>query len=106
VNGQAGSIYKQSIPLANASRRPGEWQTYDVVWVAPVFNADGTLKTPASVTAFHNGILIQNHFALKGETVYIGAPSYKPFDTAPIKLQAHNDPSPPISFRNIWVREL
>jgi hypothetical protein len=106
VNGQAGSIYKQSIPLANASRKPGEWQTYDVVWVAPVFNADGTLKTPASVTAFHNGILIQNHFALKGETVYIGAPSYKPFDTAPIKLQAHNDPSPPISFRNIWVREL
>jgi len=106
VNGQAGSIYKQGIPLANAMRKPGEWQTYDVVWTAPTFNADGTLKTPASVTAFHNGVLVQNHFELKGETLYIGKPEYKKYDTAPIKLQAHGDPSPPISFRNIWVREL
>lgn len=106
VNGQAGSIYKQFIPLVNASRKPGEWQVYDVVWTAPTFNADGTLKTPASVTAFHNGVLIQNHVELKGETLYIGKPDYKKFDTAPIKLQAHGDPSPPISFRNIWVREL
>ena len=106
VNGQAGSIYKQSIPLANAMRKPGEWQTYDVVWTAPTFNADGTVKTPAYVTAFHNGVLIQNHFELKGETLYIGKPEYKKYDTAPIKLQSHGDPSPPISFRNIWVREL
>jgi hypothetical protein len=106
VNGQAGSIYKQSIPLANAMRKPGEWQTYDIVWTAPVFNADGSLKSPASVTAFHNGVLVQNHFVLKGETLYIGTPAYKAFDGAPIKLQAHGDPSPPISFRNIWVREL
>jgi 3-keto-disaccharide hydrolase len=106
VNGQAGSIYKQYIPLANAMRPPGEWQVYDVVWTAPVFNADGSLKTPAYVTAFHNGVLIQNHVELKGETLYIGTPFYKAFDTAPIKLQAHGDPSPPISFRNIWVREL
>jgi len=105
-NGQAASIYKQSIPLVNASRKPGEWQTYDVVWTAPTFNADGSVKTPAFVTAFHNGVLVQNNFALKGQTVYIGKPSYKPHDTAPIKLQAHGDPSPPISFRNIWVREL
>jgi len=106
VNGQAGSIYKQSIPLANAMRKPGEWQVYDIVWTAPVWNAEGTLTAPAYVTAFHNGVLIQDHFTLKGETVYIGAPAYKVYDRAPIKLQAHGDPSPAISFRNIWVREL
>jgi hypothetical protein len=106
VNGQAASIYKQAIPLANPNRKPGEWQTYDVAWTAPTFNSDGTLKSPAYVTVFFNGILVQNHFELKGETRYIGAPFYKAFDGAPIKLQAHGDPSPPLSFRNIWVREL
>jgi hypothetical protein len=106
VNGQAAAIYKQSVPLVNASRRPGEWQSYDVIWTAPTFNADGTLKTPAYVTALHNGILVQNHFELKGETVFTGKPFYKAYDRAPIKLQAHGDPSPVISFRNIWVREL
>jgi hypothetical protein len=106
VNGMAGSIYKQYIPLANAMRKPGEWQTYDVIWTAPRFNADGTVKSPAYVTAIQNGVLLQNHVALKGETRYIGAPEYKAHGAAPIKLQAHGDPSPPISFRNIWVREL
>jgi len=106
VNGQAGSIYKQGIPLANPCRKPGEWQSYDVVWTAPVFNRDGSLKTPAFVTAFLNGVLIQNHFQLKGETLYIGQPFYKKYEAAPIKLQAHGDHSEPISFRNIWVREL
>ncbi|HJS98176.1 MAG TPA: DUF1080 domain-containing protein [Terriglobales bacterium] len=106
VNGQAGSIYKQGIPLVNPSRKPGEWQTYDVIWTAPTFNADGSLKNPAYVTVFFNRVLVQNHFELKGETLYIGKPSYKKYDTAPILLQAHGDPSPPISFRNIWVREL
>jgi hypothetical protein len=106
VNGQAGSVYKQSIPLVNACRKPGEWQTYDVVWIAPIFNADGSVKTPASVTALHNGVMIQNHFELKGETVYIGLPQYKKYDSAPIKLQSHGDPSEPISFRNIWIRGL
>ena len=106
VNGQAASIYKQSPPLVNANRKPGEWQTYDVIWTAPAFNADGSLKTPAYVTAIFNGVLVQNHFELKGETLYIGKPFYKAFDGAPIKLQAHGDKSEPISFRNIWVREL
>jgi len=106
VNGQAGSIYKQGIPLVNANRRPGEWQTYDIVWTAPTFNTDGSLKTPAYVTVFLNGVLVQNHFQLKGETRYIGKPFYKPYTTAPVKLQAHGDKSEPISFRNIWVREL
>ncbi|MDR6633423.1 hypothetical protein J2X72_002216 [Phyllobacterium sp. 1468] len=106
VNGQAGSIYKQSIPLVNASKIPGEWQVYDVIWNAPNFNTDSSLKTPARVTVFYNGVLIQNNFELQGETTYIGYPKYKQYDTAPIKLQAHGDPSEPVSFRNIWVREL
>jgi hypothetical protein len=106
VNGQAGSIYKQSAPLVNAMRKPGEWNVYDVVWTAPVFNADGTVKSPALVTVFHNGVLVQDHFALKGGTVYIGQPSYKAHGPSAIKLQSHGDPSAPISFRNIWIREL
>jgi len=106
VNGQAASIYKQFIPLVNASRRPGEWQSYDVIWTAPTFDADGSLETPAYVTAFHNGVLVQNHVALAGETVYIGKSRYRQHGASPIKLQAHGDPSEPISFRNIWVREL
>jgi hypothetical protein len=106
VNGQVGSIYKQSIPLANASKKPGEWQAYDIVWTAPTFNSDGSLKSPARVTAFHNGVLVQNNFELKGETLYIGQPTYKAHGPAAIKLQSHGDPSEPISFRNIWVREL
>lgn len=106
VNGQAASVYKQAPPLVNASRKPGDWQTYDVVWTAPVFHADGTLDTPAYVTVFHNGVLVQNHFRLLGETLYVGKPPYHKYDRAPIELQAHGDPSAPISFRNIWVREL
>lgn len=106
VNGQAAAIYKQYPPLVNAMRKPGEWQTYDVIWTAPTFREDGSVASPAYVTAFHNGVLVQNHVELKGETLYIGTPSYKKHGPSPIKLQAHGDPSPPISFRNIWVREL
>lgn len=105
-NGQAGSIYKQFIPLVNASRKPGEWQSYDIIWTAPVFNENGTLKSTARVSVLHNGILIQNNIELKGETVYIGPPFYKKHGPLPIKLQDHGDPSEPISFRNIWIREL
>ena len=106
VNGQAGSVYKQFSPLVNASRKPGEWQVYEVIWTAPTFGPDGAVKTPAYLTVFHNGALIQNHVELAGETLYIGKPSYKAYDRAPIKLQSHGDPSPPLSFRNIWIREL
>lgn len=106
VNGQAGAVYKQHPPLTNASRKPGQWQTYDIVWRAPVFATDGTLASPASVTVLHNGVLVQDNAVLAGETVYIGKPSYKTHGPSPIKLQAHGDPSIPISFRNIWVREL
>jgi hypothetical protein len=108
VNGMAGSLYKQAIPLANPGRKVNEWQVYDVIWTAPVFNADGSLKSPAYATVFFNGVLVENHFELKGPTLYIGKPSYDKaaFGPAPIKLQAHGDSSKPLSFRNIWVREL
>ena len=106
TNGMAGSIYKQHVPLANPTRKPGEWQTYDVVWTAPTFGAGGALATPARVTVLFNGVLVQNNAALLGPTLYIGKPSYQAHGAAPIKLQAHGDKSEPLSFRNIWVREL
>jgi|SRR5450432_3813771 len=106
VNGQVGSIYKQGIPLSNPSRKPGEWQNYEVIWTAPRFKDDGTLETPARVTAFLNGVLVQNNYVVKGVTQYIGIPYYKKHGAAPIKLQAHGDPSEPISYRNIWLRPL
>ena len=106
VNGMAGSIYKQSPPLVNASRKPGEWQSYDVVWHAPTFDSAGVLTMPARVTVVFNGVLVQDDFALLGETVFIGKPEYTVHGDSPIKLQAHNDPSAAPSFRNIWVRVL
>ncbi len=108
VNGMAGSIYKQFVPLVNPARKPGEWQSYDVIWTAPVFEADGSLKAPARVTVLFNGVLVENNVELQGPTQYIGKPTYanKKHGPAPIKLQAHGDKSVPISYRNIWVREL
>lgn len=107
VNGQAGSIYKQTAPLVNACKKPGEWQAYDVIWTAPRFNDDGSVKSPARVTVIHNGVLVQNNTELKGPTRYIGKASYeKAHGPSPIKLQSHGDKSEPLSFRNIWVREL
>ena len=103
-NGQAGSIYKQSPPLVNASRKPGKWQHYDIVFKAPRFNEDGSLQSPASMTVFHNGVLIQNHFELKGPSVYAGYPEYIPHsEKQPLLLQDHGNP---VSYRNIWIREL
>jgi hypothetical protein len=106
VNGMAGSLYKQAIPLANPGRKPGEWQTYDVIWTAPTFNDDGSLKTPAKATVLFNGVVVENNFELIGPTLYIGKPAYKAHGAEPIKLQAHGDKSKPLSFRNIWVREI
>lgn len=107
TNGMAGSIYKQTTPLVNPSKKPGEWQTYDVIWTAPTFKADSTVNTPAKVTVLYNGVLVQNNFELKGPTQYVGAASYaKAHGPSPIKLQSHGDKSEPVSFRNIWIREL
>lgn len=103
-NGQAGSIYKQSVPLVNAMRGPQEWQTYDIIFKAPRFNKNGMLASPATITVLHNGVLVQNHFTLKGPTEYIGIPQYKAHaEKLPIALQDHGNP---VSYRNIWVREL
>lgn len=107
TNGQAASIYKQAVPLANPTRKPGEWNTYDVIWTAPTFNDDKTVKTPARVTVLFNGVLVQDNTTLLGPTQYIGAPAYRQaHGPSPIKLQSHGDPSEPLSFRNIWIRNL
>lgn len=102
-NGQAGSVYKQHIPLVNASKAPGEWQSYDIVFSAPVFNEAGRIKTPATITAFHNGVLVQNHVEIQGGTAWIGAPVYTAHGCDSLRLQDHGNP---VSFRNIWLREL
>ncbi len=103
-DGQCGAIYKQHPPLVNACRKPGEWQTYDIIWKGPRFDEDGKLVSPAYVTVIHNGVLVQNHFELQGDTPYNRAPHYKAHsDKGPIRLQYHGNP---VRFRNIWVREL
>ncbi|HEX9785044.1 MAG TPA: DUF1080 domain-containing protein [Opitutaceae bacterium] len=106
ANGQAGSIYKQTPPLVNAMRRPGEWNVYDLIYTAPRFKEDGSLFSPARVTVLHNGVVIQNNTEIRGDTPYIGLPKYTAHGPGPIRLQDHGDPSEPISFRNIWIREL
>lgn len=103
VNGQVGSIYKQSIPLAKASAPTGEWNTYDIIFHAPQFDASGNKTKAGTITVLHNGILVQDHFELKGTTEYIGWPKNKAHGNDAIELQDHGSP---VSYRNIWVREL
>ena len=103
-NGQAGSVYKQHSPLVNASKKPGEWQTYDIIFKAPVFNENGKVESPAYITVFHNGVLIQNNSQIQGYVKFIGYPEYKAHASKlPIKLQDHRNL---VSFRNIWIRNL
>ncbi|HBE41792.1 MAG TPA: DUF1080 domain-containing protein [Bacteroidales bacterium] len=105
-NGQAGSLYKQYAPLVNACRKPGEWQSYDIIYTAPRFASDTTTYfTPPRVTVLHNGVLIQNNVSLRGPTLYIGMPEYsvKNHGDGPLELQDHGNP---VGYRNIWIREL
>lgn len=102
-NGQVGSVYKQSIPLAMASVPTGEWNTYDIIYHQPEFDTKGNVIKKARVTVLHNGVLIQDHFEIQGPTVFRGKPSYKAHGKGPIFLQDHGDL---VSYRNIWVREL
>ncbi|HEX2922192.1 MAG TPA: DUF1080 domain-containing protein [Bacteroidales bacterium] len=105
-NGQAGAFYKQYAPLVNASLKPGEWQSYDIVYTAPRFGNDSaSYFTPPRATVFHNGILIQNNVALRGPTTYVGIPEFliKKHGPGSILLQQHGNP---VAFRNIWIREL
>ena len=103
ANGQAASVYKQHIPLVNASRAPGAWQTYDLVFMAPQFDRDGRIRRPATVTVLHNGVLVQNNVTLHGPTEYIGEPQYIEHGKAALELQDHGSS---VAYRNIWIREL
>ncbi len=105
VNGMAGSIYREAIPLANPEKKPGEWNVYDIAYSDPEFNEDGTIKNPARVTIFFNGVLVQNNQPIEGSTSTDTRHVYVKHGPAPLKLQAHGDKSAPISFRNIWIRE-
>ena len=102
-DGQAGAIYGQYPPYVNASRKPGEWQTYDIVFTAPKFKADKSLETPAYVTVLHNGVLLHNHTAIIGPMRYRASTKYEAHEPkAPLVLQDHGNP---VRYRNIWVRE-
>jgi hypothetical protein len=102
--GQAAAVYNQRPPLVNASRKPGEWQTYDIVFEAPRFDAGGKLQKPAFVTVFHNGILVQNHTEIKGSTYYDQPNAYTAHaEKLPLQLLYHGNP---VRFRNIWIREI
>jgi hypothetical protein len=104
-NGQAGSMYKQYPPQVNVCRKPGEWQTYDIIYNAPVFKDDGSYLLPPKVTVLQNGVLVLNNVALRGPTEYIGVPEYfvKPHGPGSLVLQDHGNP---VSYRNIWIREI
>jgi hypothetical protein len=104
TNGQAGSIYKQAVPLVNASRKPGEWQSFDIIFTAPVFRPDHSLASPARITVLHNNLVIQNNVEITGSTVYTGKPVYTDHGSrAPLVLQNHGNA---VSFRNIWIRRM
>ena len=104
ADGQASAVYGQYPPLVNASRAPGQWQTYDIIWHGPRFDASGKLTRPAHVTVFHNGVLTQDNVELTGPTGHHVRPPYVAGpDKLPLALQDHNHP---VRFRNIWVREL
>lgn len=104
VNGQAGSMYKQSPPLVNVCKAPGEWQTYDIIFTAPRFSEKGYVIEPARITVIQNGVLVQNNTTIWGNTVYIGSPFYEKHEAKEsITIQDHGHLT---SFRNIWVREL
>ena len=102
-DGQCGAVYKQQPPTVNACRGPGEWQTYDILFTAPRFEEDGSVKSPAYVTVLQNGVMIHNHFELKGGTYWDQPASYKKHpEKLPFNLQNHRNP---VRYRNIWVRE-
>ena len=103
-DGQCGGVYKQHPPMVNACRKPGEWQTYDIIWNAPKFDGSGKLLKPAYVTVLQNGIVVQNHFELTGGTSFVEKPHYTPHaEKMPIRLQFHGNP---VRFRNMWIRDL
>jgi hypothetical protein len=104
ADGATAGIYGQHPPLANACRPPGEWQTYDIIFNVPHFGANGEVLSPGYVTVFHNGVVAQNHQAIRGATNWRVPGKYTPHGpTGPLALQFHNHP---VRFRNIWVRPI
>ena len=104
ADGEAAAVYGQYPPLVNAARKPGEWQTYDIVFHGPRFDASGKLTRPANVTVFYNGVLVQDHVDIMGPTAHHKRPPYEPTpEKLPLSLQDHNHP---VRYRNIWIREL
>jgi len=104
ADGQAAAVYGQYPPLVNASRPPGQWQSYDIVFHGPRFDKAGKLLRPARVTVLHNGVLVQDNVELTGPTAHKARPPYSPHaEKLPLALQDHSNP---IRFRNIWIREL
>jgi hypothetical protein len=106
-DGQCGALYGRELPLVNASCKPGQWQTYDIVYHRPTFDANGKVTRKAVFTVIHNGIVIHDHVTLNGGTDYLGPHTVSDYsaipDKGPLMFQDHNNP---VRFRNIWVREL
>ncbi|MEZ6055608.1 MAG: DUF1080 domain-containing protein [Planctomycetaceae bacterium] len=103
-DGQCAAIYKQHPPLVNVCRKPGEWQTYDIVFHAPRFDDDGKVTSPALLTVFQNGVLVQDHFELLGKTAWDSAPAYERHgERESLSIQHHGNP---VRVRNIWIRDL
>lgn len=103
VNGQSASLYKQQPPLVTATKKPGEWHTYDILYTSPKFNKDGVLLKKGTITMLHNGVVVHYNTQIEGTTEYRGLPQLKAHGAGPISLQDHNDA---VSFRNIWIRPL
>jgi hypothetical protein len=107
ADGQAGALYGRSKPLVNVSRKPGEWQSYDIIFHRPLFDAEGKVTRRATFTVLHNGVLIQDHVVLSGGTGWMGPHAVSDYkahaDKLPLALQDHGNP---VRFRNIWIREL
>ncbi len=102
-NGQAAAIYKQHIPLVNATKSNEAWNVYDIIYRAPRFDEQDKVTSPAYITVLHNGVLVQNHAEVQGPTAWIGHPPYEAHGCAPLRLQDHSNE---VKFRNIWVRPL
>ncbi len=104
ADGQAGAVYAQYPPLSNVARKPGKWQSYDIIFHRPHFKEDGSVAKAARITVLHNGVLVQDHVKVLGPTGWVDRPPYEKHENAlPIKLQDHGDP---VRFRNIWIRPL